>query len=289
MLITLAAKIFSGSHTKESHARMRNKTDNPLPETTQAPPASPEPASPAPPTFHPRDWAPLQDAVLQLISLVGGKRDLGLVMINRYLRSGQLAGALVAPDGTLTLFSRTDWERRTVHAPLNPAEGVRVEPYEAGYYFVRRAGLAELTSPATPATPADRQLHAAGASEPAAPAEESMPEPAPAVEPEPAPPSPQVEPTPPAEPKQPALAEKRTTPRGPKPGTVKRYAPADRELFDEVVRLMSEGLSLTAATQRLAEDGRVAGVGTPISRARRLASLFIAERNSLLLALTRSH
>ena len=38
------------------------------------------------------------------------------------------------------------------------------------------------------------QLYAEGGSEPAARAEESMPEPAPAVEPEPAPPSPQVEP-----------------------------------------------------------------------------------------------
>ena len=54
------------------------------------------------------------------------------------------------------------------------------------------------------------------------------------------------------------------------------------KLFDEVVRLMSEGLSLTAATQRLAEDGRVAGVGTPISRARRLAKpIYCRATNSL--------
>ena len=112
-----------------------------------------------------------------------------------------------------------------------------------------------------------KQLYAEGGSEPAARAEESMPEPAPAVEP-----------TPPAEPKQPAPAEKRTRSRGPKPGTVKRYAFADRGLFDEVHRLVSEGLSLTAATQRLAESGRVAGVGTQTSQARRLAKLFRAER-----------
>src|SRR5262245_16899269 len=72
-------------------------------------------------------------------------------------------------------------ERRTVHAPLIPAEGVRVEPYEAGQHLVGRAGLAKLTSPATPATPADQQR-----------AEESMPEPAPS--------SPQVEPEPLPEP-----------------------------------------------------------------------------------------
>jgi hypothetical protein len=145
VLITLTARIFSGSHTKESHARMRNKTDNPPPETTQAPPASPDPASPAPPTFHPHERAStLQDEVLRVIALVGGKRELGLAIVNRDLRSGLLEGALVALDGTMTPFSSTDWERRTVHAPHNPAEGVRVEPYEAGYYFVWRAGLAEL-------------------------------------------------------------------------------------------------------------------------------------------------
>ena len=166
MLITLTARIFSGSHTKESHARMRNKIDNPLPETTQAPPASPELASPVPPTFHPHEWTPLQDEVLQVISRVGGERGLGLVIINRDLRSGLLEGALVTPDGMMTLFSRTDWECRTVHAPHNPAEGVRVEPYEPGRYFVRRAGLAGSASPATPAAAADRQLYAAGGSEP---------------------------------------------------------------------------------------------------------------------------
>jgi hypothetical protein len=186
VLITLTAKIFSGSHTKES-ARMRDKSHNAPSKTTQAPSASPEPASPAPLTFHLRDWVPLQDAVLQVISLVGGKRDLGLEISNRYLRSGQLESALVAPDGTMKLFEASDWERRTVHAPHNPAEGVRVEPYEAGHYFVRRAGLAKLTSPATPTTPTDRQLYAESGSESAA------------REPKPAPPSPQVEPEPPPE------------------------------------------------------------------------------------------
>ena len=83
---------------------------------------------------------------------------------------------------------------------------------------------------------------------------------------------------PPAEPKPPAPAE-RTRSRGPKPGTVKRYASADQELLDEVHRLMSEEkLTLTAATQKLADEGRVAGTGTSTSRARRLARLFNAER-----------
>ena len=166
VLITLTARIFSGSHTKESHARMRNKTDNPLPETAQAPPASSEPAAPASPIFHPRDWVPLRDAVLQIISLAGEDRVLGLAIVNRDLRNGLLEGALVAPDGTMTLLSRTDWEHRTVHAPHNPAEGVGVAPYEPGRYFVSRASLAKLTSPATPARPPDRRRHAEGGSEP---------------------------------------------------------------------------------------------------------------------------
>ena len=121
MLITPAAKIFSGSHTKESHARMRNKTDNPPPATTQAPPASPSRH------LQPRRFSPprlgvtLQDEVLQTISLVGGKSDLGLALINRDLRSGLLELVLVARDGTIKkLFSRTDCERRTVHARLTP-------------------------------------------------------------------------------------------------------------------------------------------------------------------------
>ena len=161
------------SHQRESHARMRNKTDNPPPATAQAPPASPEPASPAPLVFHPGEWASsLRDEVLQTISRVGGNK-LGLAIVNRDLRSGLLEGTLVAPDGsTMTPLSRTDWERRTVDAMHNSAEGVFVRPYEAGHYFVRRAGIAGLTSPAAPA-------YADGESEPAAPAEEPMPGPAP--------------------------------------------------------------------------------------------------------------
>jgi hypothetical protein len=115
-------------------------------------------------TFHP-DWMPLQDVVLQAIALVGGNRNrvLGLDVINQCLRGELLELALLAPNGVWTVFSKTDCEHRTVHAPLIPAEGVRVEPYEAGHYFVRRA-----TSPA---------------SGPTVRTEESMPGPASPVEP----------------------------------------------------------------------------------------------------------
>jgi len=69
-------------------------------------------------------------------------------MINRYLREGLLELALVAPNGTMTEFSRAECEHRTIHAPLlNPAEGVRVEPFEPGQYFAR---LAKSTSAAEP-------------------------------------------------------------------------------------------------------------------------------------------
>jgi hypothetical protein len=106
--------------------------------------------------FHLGDWVVLRDAVLQVIALVGGKREPGLALINQRLHSGRLDLALLAPDGsTLTLFSEADCKRRTIHAPFNPAEGVRVEPYEPGQHFVRRSHLAELTSPTTPATAAE--------------------------------------------------------------------------------------------------------------------------------------
>jgi len=141
------------------------------------------------------DWVLPQDAVCEVIARVGKKHALGLTLINQSLHNGQLELALLAPDGTLTTFSRTERKCRTVHAPLNPLEGTHIKPYEAGQHYVR--GVVELTSPATAATPADRQLPAAGAR-----AEESMLEPVPPVESELAPPTalPRVEPMPPPEP-----------------------------------------------------------------------------------------
>jgi hypothetical protein len=54
------------------------------------------------------------------------------------------------------LLGGPDWEQRTVCAPLNPAEGVRVEPYEEGDWLIRRAGLNEWypTNPAKQPPPA---------------------------------------------------------------------------------------------------------------------------------------
>ena len=151
---------------------------------------------------------------------------------------------------------------------------------EVDWAGLKPLGARAESEPAPPAEqlPAERrplieaeQLYAEGGFEPAARAEESRLELVPAVESNAASPKP----------KQPAPTKKtknRTGRRGPKPGAVKRYAPDDRALFPEILRLMSEEqLSLTAATQRLAENERVVGEGTPTSRARRLARLYKAE------------
>ena len=92
-------------------------------------------------TFHARDLLPLRDVTLQIIALVDGKRDPGLAVVNQCLRNGLLKSVLMAPDGTMKPLASSDWgppPKRTVGAPHNPAEGVYVEPYEAGLYFVRR-------------------------------------------------------------------------------------------------------------------------------------------------------
>ena len=122
-------------------------------------------------TFRARDWMPLTPAFIRIMSFVDGRADLALACINRDLLEGQLRAALVAPDGTIKMqLEASDWQQRAVHAPHNPAEGVRVEPYEDGRFFIWRADLDREypTNPASPATPSDQQLHAEGGSEPAA-------------------------------------------------------------------------------------------------------------------------
>src|SRR5262245_50558848 len=96
-------------------------------------------------TILPRDWTLLRDVVLGVTAFFGRDLDLDLVMINRYLHEGLLELMLVRPVGPPTQFSKEDRKHRTVHAPFNRAEGVRVEPFEAGRYLAR---LVELTSPA---------------------------------------------------------------------------------------------------------------------------------------------
>jgi hypothetical protein len=77
--------------------------------------------------------------------------------------------------------------------------------------------------------------------------------------------------------------------RGPKRGSLDRYGEADRSLFPKIEEIMkTEKLSAHAVAHRLAENGKVAGTGTPKSRAKRLAALYLQfqQKNSLKLAET---
>jgi hypothetical protein len=66
--------------------------------------------------------------------------------------------------------------------------------------------------------------------------------------------------------------------KGPKPGTVDRYGQSDRALYEDMRRLMRDKhMSATAAARHLADKGKIEGVGTPDSRARRLAKRYVAE------------
>jgi hypothetical protein len=66
--------------------------------------------------------------------------------------------------------------------------------------------------------------------------------------------------------------------RGPAPGTVDRYAASDRALYPEIAGLIATGLSMTAATEDLADADKIAGTGTKASRAKRLARRFRQEQ-----------
>ena len=97
-----------------------------------------------PQTFFPHEWVQLTAAFSRIMSHTKS-RDVALVFLNRDLRSGLLGSAKVQIlDGTemVTWFKPSDWQQRTVEAPkVNPEEGVRVEPPEAGYFYVRAVGL----------------------------------------------------------------------------------------------------------------------------------------------------
>jgi hypothetical protein len=105
--------------------------------------------------FIPGDWVPLKAALLRLISITGS-RDRGLSSLNRGLRSGRLGSANVqsSPDGSelVTVHDPSYWEQHSVGAPLNPEEGVWVEPYEAGDFYVRAVDLDKFAGTPTTAT-----------------------------------------------------------------------------------------------------------------------------------------
>jgi hypothetical protein len=107
-------------------------------------------------TFSPHEWVSLKDAFDRIMSITKS-RDLTLACLNRDLRSGRLGSMLVkiSPDGKETM-TPPDWQQWSVQAPIiHPDEGVRVEPYVDGYFYVRRVDLDKWYP--TPTLPAARQ------------------------------------------------------------------------------------------------------------------------------------
>jgi hypothetical protein len=103
------------------------------------------------------------------------------------------------------------------------------------------------------------------------------------AEPGPAPPTElsRVEPVPPPKPKQPASerAAPRRGRRGPRPGTIDRFAEADRALFPDMTTLMKQkNISPTEAARSLSK--KIEGRGGENSRIRRLAERYRKERKS---------
>jgi hypothetical protein len=69
--------------------------------------------------------------------------------------------------------------------------------------------------------------------------------------------------------------------KGPEPKTLRRFDDGDRALFKELEQTMhGKKMSRTAAAQHLAQLDKVAGSGTPESRAKRLAALYKRERGN---------
>jgi hypothetical protein len=120
-----------------------------------------------PPIFDARDWVQLTDAFVQVMSCVG-RRDLAEIDINRDLRNGRLGSMKRSPDGTPTQLDPSDWQQWTVKAPLQPQEGVGVEPYVDGYVYVRRADLDKLYPRAgTPVAPQSNDTESSSKTTPA--------------------------------------------------------------------------------------------------------------------------
>jgi hypothetical protein len=69
--------------------------------------------------------------------------------------------------------------------------------------------------------------------------------------------------------------------RGPVPGELDRYGAADRALFNDLERIMQQSMvSVTEAAKHLAESKKVAGIGSDLSRAKRLAQRYRRERQT---------
>lgn len=74
-------------------------------------------------------------------------------------------------------------------------------------------------------------------------------------------------------------AELRQKKRGPRRGSISRFANDDRALFDEITRALCRGVSLTAAVRMLENEKKLNGYGTPESRIRRVMRLYKKEQS----------
>lgn len=79
---------------------------------------------------------------------------------------------------------------------------------------------------------------------------------------------------------QPQVESHRKQRRGPRPGSVDRFGDRDRALFPELQALVADGRSVTAATVQLADQCKIAGIGSPVSRAKRLAKRYRQKRSA---------
>jgi hypothetical protein len=218
-----------------------------------------------PRAFRAREWVEITPAFLWILSFVHGRADFASGCINRDLRESRLRAALVAADGTIVkLPDAAYWREHTVCAPHIAAEGVRVEPFEEGRWFIWKADLEREYPTTTSPAAADRQSPAAGA-EPSQSlqAARQPPQPSPAAPPDESAPSSS----------KPATAKKRGKRRGPD-----RFSAADRALFPDMSDLMkNEALSPQEAAQRLGDGGKLKGRGSLNSRVLRLARSYRKE------------
>jgi hypothetical protein len=225
---------------------MRNKGDSPPPETTQG--------WSAPRIFNPPDWVALTPAFGQYRSDGPNNlatNNLAATCFDRDVHEGLLRLGLVASDGTYREPGAATRQKLNIRVPLNYREGCSIEPYYEGRWYVWRYDLDRRTT--IPST--------------AVRAEESMPEPAPATEP-----------SPPGEPKQP-VSEKtaiRRRRRGPRPGTIDRFAQADRALFSEMTALIKQQHITPTEAARMLSD-KIEGRGVGDSKVRRLAERYRKE------------
>jgi hypothetical protein len=60
---------------------------------------------------------------------------------------------------------------------------------------------------------------------------------------------------------------------------VARYTELDRKLYPELKQRAEKCGSITAAAVQMAEEGKVAGTGTPNSKARRLAGHYFRDHD----------